>query len=89
MQPAIREDQRLQAALQKFLRDARRFADIAAPDAQVAIDHRRVVKHEIFLARGRSIFRDAIEFRLRSDAPPTRRGFAIVAEQAMNCGEAP
>ena len=65
MQAAIGEDQRLQVALQEFLGHARTLADIPAPDAQIAVDDRRIVKNKELLARRRAIFVDGCEFGLR------------------------
>src|SRR6266704_560630 len=48
VQARIGEDDGLQIVFQKFLRDARGFIDVAAANAQRAIHHGRVVKHEGF-----------------------------------------
>ncbi len=64
MQPAVRKHERLQAALQKFLCHPRAFPDVAAPYAQVAVHHRRVVEYEKLLACRRAVFRDGRKFLL-------------------------
>src|SRR5262249_50705237 len=48
----------------EFLSDPGGFSHIAAPNAQVAIDHRRVVKDKEFFARWRTVFRETFKFRL-------------------------
>ncbi len=55
VQARIREHQRLQLVLQKFLRDARGFVDIAAANAQRAIHYRRIVENERLLRGRRAI----------------------------------
>ena len=63
------------------------FADVAAPDAQRAIHHRRIVEDENLLAAGRAVFREDFDCDSvsRSASSP---GLAMVAEQQMNCGDA-
>ena len=62
MQAAIREDDGLQLAREKFLGDARRFGEIAAANAEVAVDHRRIVENEEFFGSGRAVFLDGRDF---------------------------
>src|SRR5215470_238356 len=52
VQTGICENHRLQVALQKFLRDSRRFVDVIAANTQRPVDHRWIVEDKGFL-RGR------------------------------------
>ena len=54
VQPAVGEDDRLQIAFQKLLRDPQGFVDVAAADAKIAVDHRWVVEDEEFFSGGRA-----------------------------------
>ena len=65
MQSAIGKDNRLQLAGQHFFGDACRFIDIAAPNAEVSVDHRRVVENEKLLPGRRAILLDNFDFLLR------------------------
>ena len=58
MQAAIGEDDGLQLPREEFLGDARGFGEIAAADAEVAVDHRRIVENEEFFGGGRAVFFD-------------------------------
>ena len=49
-QPVIREYQRLQAALDELQRHPPALPDVAAADAELAVDHRRVIEDEVFFA---------------------------------------
>src|SRR5947209_10097009 len=55
LQSGIGKHHGLQIALEKFLRDTRRFAYVAAANAQRAIYYRRIVKHKSFFCGGRAI----------------------------------
>ena len=63
LQPRIREDDGLQIVLQKFLRDARGFIDVAAADPQRAIDDGRIVKNKSFLRGGSAVGVEDFDFR--------------------------
>ena len=58
VQAAIGEDNRLQLAREEFFSDAGGFVDVAATDAEIAIDHRRIVKDEKFFGGGGTVFFD-------------------------------
>ena len=64
VQAAIGEDDGLQFAREEFLRHARGFVQIAAADAEVAIDHRRIVEDEKLFGGGRAVFLDHASFAL-------------------------
>ena len=61
VQAAIGEDDGLQLAREEFFGHARGFVHIAAADAEIAIDHRRIVKDEEFFGGGRAIFFDDLD----------------------------
>ena len=60
-QAVVGEDECLSTALQKRLRHASRFVDVAPPDAELLVHHRRVVEDEIPLSAGRAILVDQRE----------------------------
>ena len=62
VQAAIGEDDGLQLSRQEFLGHARGFVEIAAADAEIAVDHRRIVEDEKFFGGGRAIFFDRCDF---------------------------
>src|SRR5215469_7785652 len=88
VQTGICENDRLQVALQKFLRDSRRFVDVIAANTQRPVDHRWIVEDKGFL-RGRCAIgiEDGNPDSSRREA--SSPGFAMVAEQQMNCGSRP
>ena len=49
-QPVVREHERLLAAVDELERDAARLVEIAAPDAELPVHHRRIVEDEVLLA---------------------------------------
>jgi hypothetical protein len=51
----------LQIPLQKLHRHAAGFVDIAAPDSELAIDHRRIVEDEELFAAWRSVALHQVE----------------------------
>src|SRR5947207_9643577 len=53
VQPGIGEDNRLQLPGKDLFRDSCCFIDIAAPNSEVSVYHRRVVEHEKLFACGR------------------------------------
>ena len=63
-EPAVREDQRLLAALDELGRNAARLLEVAAADAELAVDDRRVVEDEVLLAGGRAV----VDRRVRTAA---------------------
>ena len=62
VQPAVREHNRLQFAAQQLLRHPRRLVQIASANSEIAIHHRRIVKHKKFLRGGRAILLDNLHF---------------------------
>ena len=68
MQAGIREDHRLQIAIQKFLRHARGFIDVAAADAKSAIDDRWIVENKSFFRCRRAV--GVQNFDVRFEKPP-------------------
>src|SRR5437773_7911570 len=52
VQSAVGEHNRLQLAGKNLFRHSCCFIDIAAPNPEISVDHRRVVEHEKLLARG-------------------------------------
>ena len=89
VQAAVRKHDRLQFSRQQFLRDARRLVQIAAPDAEIAIHHRRVVEDEQLFRRRRAIFFQHARLGFSINCAASSPGFAIVAEQQINCGSEP
>src|SRR5208282_203579 len=64
MQSAIRENNRLQLACKQFLGYPRGFIDIAAPNAEVSINHRRIIENEKFFPSRCAILLDHVDFAL-------------------------
>ena len=64
-QAVVGEHQRLLAALEELARDAPRLVQIAAPDAELPIHHRRIVEHEVFFAGRRAVAIHQLERRSR------------------------
>src|SRR5664280_1865925 len=64
MQSAIGENNRLQLTGQQFPSHTGGFIDIAAPNAKVAINHRRVVESEKLFPGRCAIFLDNLNFSL-------------------------
>ena len=73
MQAAIGENNSLQFSREKLLGYARGFIQVAAADAEVAIDHRRIVENEKFFGGGRAIFLNRSQPGVRSIAKRVRR----------------
>ena len=59
-QAVVGEDQSLLVAVDEFERDAARLVDVAAADAELAVDHRRVVEDEVLFAGGRAVAVDRV-----------------------------
>src|ERR1700691_2731413 len=98
MKPAIGEDKCLQISFQELLGNARRFMDIAAADAEVAIHNRWIVEKEKLLSRWRAIFGDALKIRFRQamsqlrgvgDGGGTRDELGIGAVEVRYAAESP
>ena len=68
VQAGICEDHGLQITIQEFLRHARGFIDVAAADAQSAIDDGRIVEDEGLLRRGRAVGIQDFDFRFEKAA---------------------
>src|SRR5207237_9596421 len=64
-QPALREHDQLEIAPEELGRDAPRFAEIRAADAELMIDDRRIDEHEAFFAARRTALVDELEGLLR------------------------
>ena len=64
MQSAVGEDDRLQLAREHLFCNASRFIDIAAPNAEIAVHHRRVVENENLLPGRGAILLDNLDFLL-------------------------
>src|SRR5882762_7852639 len=62
MQARVREDDRLQIAFQEFLHHARRFVDVAAPNAQRAIHDGRIVKNKSLFGSGCAVGAENFDF---------------------------
>ena len=62
MQARIGEDHGLQIVFQEFLRHPRGFIDVAAADAEGAIDDGRVVKDEGFFRGGSAVGVEDFDF---------------------------
>ena len=62
IQSAVGEDDRLQLARKHFFRHASRFIDIAAPNAEITVHHRRVVENENLLSGRGAILFDNFDF---------------------------
>ena len=60
-QPALAEDDQLQLPLEELPGDAARFGEVRAPDAELAVDDRRVDEEEQLLAARRAAFLDERE----------------------------
>ena len=60
-QTALREDDDLQLPLEELRRDATRFGQIRAPDAQLLVDHRRIDEQEELLAARRAALGHQLE----------------------------
>src|SRR5580704_18655189 len=58
VQAAIGKHNGLKFSQEELFGHARRFGQIAAPDAEIAVDHRRIVKNEKFFGRWLAIFFD-------------------------------
>jgi hypothetical protein len=59
VQTAVGEHDGLQLAVKQFVRYPGAFVDVAPPDAEIPIDHRRVVENEsLFASRSSVIFDD-------------------------------
>ena len=54
-QPVVGEHQRLQIALDELQRHAPRLVDVAAPDAELPVHHRRIVEDEELLPARRAV----------------------------------
>ena len=52
-------------AFDEFGRDPPRLVQIAAPDPELPVHHRRIIKDEVFLATRRSVAVDQLERRFR------------------------
>jgi hypothetical protein len=63
VQPGIGENDGLQLTGTNLFRDSCCFVDVAAANPQISIYHRRIVKHEEFLASGCSILFDDLDFQ--------------------------
>ena len=55
VQPAVGENNRLQFSREQLLRHARRLIQVASPDAEIAVHHRRIVENEKLLRRRRAV----------------------------------
>src|SRR6266851_7310143 len=62
VQSAVGEDNRLQLAGKQFLGYSGRFIDIAPPNAEVPVDHRRIVENEMLFSSRRPILFDNPDF---------------------------
>ena len=60
-QAVVGEDQGLQVALDELEGHAARLVDVAAADAELAVDHRRIVEDEELLAARRAVALDQFE----------------------------
>src|SRR5690606_41981207 len=60
-QPALREDDRLQPALEELTGDATRFGEIRTPDAELGVDDRGIDEQEVLLAARRAALLDERE----------------------------
>ena len=76
MQPAVGKNNGLQSAREQLLGYPGGFIDIAAADAEIAVDHRRIVENEKLFRRRRPILLDHLDFafdELRRPARPDWR----------------
>src|ERR1019366_10409383 len=64
MQSAIGKNNRLQLMCKQFLGYTCGFIDVAAPNAKVTVDHRRIVENEKFFPSWRAILLDNVDFAL-------------------------
>src|ERR1019366_5784599 len=64
VQSTIGEDNRLQLACKQFFSYPCGFIDIAASNAKVAVDHRRIVENEKFFPSRRAILFDYVDLTL-------------------------
>ena len=85
-QPALREDDHLQVAAQELARDAPRFGEVRAADAELAIDDRRIDEDEDTSRRAARRSSRPARTAARPAARRARAGLAIVADEQMNCG---
>ena len=88
-EPVIREDQRLLIVIEQLKSNAPRFGNVTAPDAQLPVDDRWVVADEDLLPRLGAPLRSINWNGCSIKAWASSLGFAMVAEQAMNCGFEP
>ena len=87
-QAVVGEHQRLLAPLDELRRHAPRLVQVAAPDAELPVHHRRIVEDEVLLAARRAVAVHQFE-RLSGERFGQLRGLAMVAEEQMNCGREP
>ena len=73
-QPALREDDQLQVALEEFRGDPARLAQVRAPDAELMVDDRRIDEDEELLAARRAALLDQLERTARSAARRAHAG---------------
>ena len=82
---AVGENKRLLLVIEQFKRNPARFIDIAAANSELAIHDGRVVTDKGFLASRGAIAVDEFEWSFHQGFSQFF-WFAMVAEQAMNCG---
>src|ERR1035437_7057446 len=91
LQPAVGKHDGLKLARQEFVGQSGRFFDVAAADAEIAIDHRRIVKNEKLLAGWGTVFLDNFDLlldQLRRQFPRIRNRRRAADELRIRAVEA-